>query len=273
MLLSINGSTTELCGQEEDIAIAARAGYEAVELRMPKIEAFLRHSTLADLRALLDRNGLRAASINSIERCTLGSPEHEDMIDAEVGRFAGIAAALGSEILIVCPGEIQPTHTWDEIVTRSAKTVARLADTAWKHRVHLSFEFLGFDWCSVKTPAEAWAVVQAANRGNLGITVDVANFHCGPARLGEIAALPAHAVNMFHVNDLPDMPREAMGIYDRVLPGDGAGPVLEMMRELKRIGFSGFASVETFSHELNKLDPFTVAKDAIDKTRALLASA
>ncbi|MCD8141026.1 MAG: TIM barrel protein [Planctomycetaceae bacterium] len=115
--------------------------------------------------------------------------------------------------------------------------------------------------------------VQAANRGNLGITVDVANFHCGPARLGEIAALPAHAVTMFHANDLPDMPKADMGTYDRVLPGDGAAPALEIIRELKRIGYSGYASVETFNHELNKLPPLQVAVDALAKTRALLSRA
>lgn len=272
MILAINGSTTELCDQAENIAIAAKAGYEGIELRMPKIEAFLENGTLADLRALLAKNGLRAASVNSIERCTLGDAVHEAKIAAEVKRFSQTAAALGSEMIIVCPGVVKPDHTWDEIITRSAKTLAKLADVAWKFRVHLSFEFLGFDWCSVKTPSEAWAVVEAANRGNMGITVDVANFHCGPARLGDISALPAHAVNMFHLNDLPDIPKKKMEIYGRLLPGDGAAPVAEMARELKRIGFAGFASVETFNHDLNKLDPFTVAKDAYDKSRAILKS-
>jgi 2-keto-myo-inositol isomerase len=272
MILAINGSTTELCGQAEDIAIAAKAGYEAIELRMPKIETFLETASLADLRALLEKNGLRAASINSIERCTLGSVEHEAKMTVEVGRFAEIASALGSGIIIICPGLSEAGRSWDETIAGSAKTIAKLADVAWKYRVHLSFEFLGFDWCSVKTPSEAWAIVEAANRGNLGITVDVANFHCGPARLGEISALPACAVNMFHVNDLPDMPKEKMDIYGRVLPGDGAAPVKDIMRELWRIGYSGFASIETFNHELNKMDPFTVAKNAYDKTRSLLES-
>ncbi|MCD7898179.1 MAG: hypothetical protein LUG50_16155 [Planctomycetaceae bacterium] len=41
MDLAINGSTTGDRTLEEDLAIAAEAGYVAVELRMPKVDAFL----------------------------------------------------------------------------------------------------------------------------------------------------------------------------------------------------------------------------------------
>lgn len=269
MLYGINGSTTEPCDQAMDIEIAAKAGYDAVELRMSKIEPYLKKATLTDLRRLIEQNGLITASINSIESSTLGSPAKERRILAEVKRFAKMANALGCSLIILCPGKKRNKLSWDETVVRSARTLAKLADAAWKWRVRLSFEFLGWSWCSVQTPSEALAVVREANRGNLGITVDVANFQAGPGLLGEISALPAGVIDMFHLNDTIDKPKAEIGAYDRVFPGDGTAPAREIAAALKRIGYDGFASVETFNHDYNKMDPLKVAKTALSKSRKL----
>lgn len=269
MIFGINGSTTEPSDQARDIEIAAEAGYEAIELRMSKITPFLKKATLADLRRLLDRHGLVVASINSIEDSTLGTAALEDAIVGEVERFSETARALGCSLLIMCPGKKVDGMSWDETLTRSAGTLARLADVAWKWRVRLSFEFLGWSWCSVQTPSEAWSVVREANRGNLGITVDVANFQAGPGLLSEITALPAGAVDMFHLNDTVDKPKADIGVYDRVFPGDGTAPAREIALALKRIGFNGFASVETFNHDYNAMDQLQVAKTALEKSRAI----
>lgn len=271
MIFGINGSTTEPCDQVKDIEIAAKAGYGAMELRMSKIAPYIESGgTLAELRRLLEKNGLIPASINSIEDSTLApTPEEEARILAQVERFSVAAKDLGCSLLILCPGKKIDGMSWDEVLTRSAKTLATLADAAWKWRIHISFEFLGWSWCSVQTPSEAWAVVQEANRGNIGLTVDVANFQAGPGLLGEISALPAGAINMFHLNDTVDKPKSDIGVYDRVFPGDGTAPAREIALALKRIGYDGHASVETFNHDYNKMDPLEVAKTALEKSRAL----
>lgn len=268
MQLGINGSTIELCGLSEFLEISARAGFEGVELRMPHIDAYLETHTFADLRGELDRRNLRVFTINSIENSTLQTPEGEKKILAEVEKFARYAAELSCPWLVICPGNCPDDTPWDEIVTASGKQLAKIADVAWKHRVGVSFEFLGFPGCSVKTPSGAWAVVKEANRGNLGITVDVANFHSGRGLLQEIAALPHGAVAVYHVNDVRDMKPENAGAYDRVMPGDGVAPVAEVTRELKRIGYNGIAAVEIFNRDYNKRDPFEVAKESFEKTRA-----
>lgn len=267
MLLGINGSTIELCGLQEFLEISAKAGFEAVELRMPHVDAYLKSYTFADLRTLLDKWNLRVATINSIENSTLRTADDERKILAETAKFARYAAELSCPWLIICPGNCPDETPWDEIVTKSGKQLAKIADTAWKHRVGVAFEFLGFPGCSVKTPSGAWAVVKEANRGNLGITVDVANFHSGRGLVQEIGALPQGAVAVYHVNDVRDMPPEEAGAYDRVMPGDGVAPVLEVTRELKRIGYSGVAAVEIFNHEYNKRNPLDVAREAFRKTR------
>lgn len=271
MNLGINGSTIELCDMNEFLDVAAETGYSAVELRQPKIEEYLQHHSFNELRATLARRNLRVASINSIENATMRTPEAEKEVLAKVDLFAGWAAEVGCPWLIICPGVCPDGTGWDEIVAKTAPGLARIADVAWRKRVGVAFEFLGFPGISVRTPADAWAICKEANRHNLGLAVDVANFHSGRGRLSEISVLPADAVAIFHINDLRRMRPEDAGAYDRVMPGDGMSPAAEIVRELKRIGFSGVCSVETFNHDYNQRPPREVAAEAAKKTLALIA--
>lgn len=268
MQLAINGSTIELCGLSEFLQISAKTGFEGVELRMPHIDEYLKNHSFDDLRGELNFRNLRVFTINSIENSTMQSPAGQKGVLKEVEKFSKYAAELSCPWVIVCPGNCPDGTPLDEIVTTSGKQLAAIADTAWKYRVGVAFEFLGFPGCSVKTPSGAWAVVKEANRGNLGITVDVANFHSGRGFLSEIAALPQGAVAVYHVNDLREMKPEDAGAYDRVMPGDGMSPVVEITRELKRIGYNGAAAVEIFNHDYNRRPPLDIAKEAFEKTRA-----
>ena len=53
-----------------------------------------------------------------------------------------------------------------------------------------------------------------------------------------------------HINDHPAHPAtETISDADRVMPGDGVGPVLEFYRALGRTGYDGYLSVELFRPE------------------------
>ncbi|MCC8108854.1 MAG: sugar phosphate isomerase/epimerase, partial [Planctomycetes bacterium] len=157
MDLAINGSTTGDRTLEEDLAIAAEAGYVAVELRMPKVDAFLEKNTFADLRALLEKHSLRVFTINSIENATLRDEAGTTAIHAEVEKFAAYAAELSCPWLIICPGICPDDTPWDDIVTRSGRDLAAIADIALRQRVGVAFEFLRIQGSSVKTPSPARA--------------------------------------------------------------------------------------------------------------------
>lgn len=264
MILGINGATTEKCALEDDIRIAGACGYEVVEIRMDKMETYLKNHSFEDLRALMRKAGVRPWTINAIGMSTMQDEAGLARVMRETEQFADFAAAIGCPWIVACPGA-KNGASWDEVITKSAASFARQADIAWKRRVNLSFEFLGFPWASVQTVSEAWAVVKAANRGNTGITIDTAHFHSGSSTLAEISALPCQALAVFHMNDLVDKPKHEIGDYDRVMPGDGVIPLADIVREVKRIGFDGVASIEIFNHDFNKQDPEKIAKAACEK--------
>ena len=269
MIFAINGATTEKCTLAEVVEIAGRAGFEMIELRKDKLDAYARKNGPADLAELMRRCRVRPLTINAIGMSTMRPPAAEAKILGLTEAFAEAAAGIGCPWIVACPGGKSAKTSWDEIIVKSAATFGRMADIAWKRRINLAFEFLGFPWSSVQTLSEAWAVVGAANRGNAGIVVDTAHFHSGGSRLAELSLLPREALAVFHINDLVNKPREEIGDYDRVLPGDGVIPLKAVARELSRIGYDGPVSLEVFNRDYWKGDQLRLAKDGLRKTKAV----
>ena len=270
MIFGINGATTEKCSLAEDIEVAGKAGYEVIEIRKDKMEEYLKKNSCANLIELMRRNRVRPHTINAIGMSTMQPAADESKTLKTTADFAKAAAAIGCPWIVACPGGKPAKASWDEILTKSAATFAKMADIAWKHRVNLSFEFLGFGWSSIQTVSEAWAVVKTANRGNTGITIDTAHFYSGGSNLAEISAIPREAVAVFHVNDLVDKPKSEIGDYDRIMPGDGVIPLKAVAGELTRIGYDGVASLEIFNHSFNEKNPLEIAKTGLAKMKAAL---
>jgi len=56
---------------------------------------------------------------------------------------------------------------WADVVAEYVKVLRDLGDIASGYRIKLSFEFLGFGWCSVRTPRAAFEIVQKVDRDNV----------------------------------------------------------------------------------------------------------
>lgn len=78
-------------------------------------------------------------------------------------------------------------------------------------------------------------------------------------------------IEIFHMNDyVGSIPREEQTDADRVYPGDGVGPVKEVLRDLKNMGGVKVLSLELFNRSYWAQDPFSVAKTGLEKMRSLV---
>ena len=67
MRLGFNGATTNIADLAPDIRIAGAAGYDVIELRDNKLEAFLANGgSLDDMRHMLQAAGVQAWTTNAI---------------------------------------------------------------------------------------------------------------------------------------------------------------------------------------------------------------
>jgi 2-keto-myo-inositol isomerase len=148
---------------------------------------------------------------------------------------------------------------WTSIVAENVHVLDILGRIAAQYELKLSFEFLGFGWCSVRTPRAAWEIIQEVGLENIGLTIDAAHLYGGGGSVSEVELLDPNRIFAFHIDDVEDLPKEAIRDDRRLLPGTGIIPLGEICQRLKQIGYTGPCTIELFRPEYWKWDPLELA--------------
>jgi len=273
MLLGFNGATTMKADLPADIAAAARAGFKALEIWAAKMDKYLTEHSAAELKTLFDENGIRPASINSIEFITFRKPSEHKEIKARCRELCEMGRTLGCDKIVVVPSPLPADGaSRAEIQTESVKVLRELAEIAGPYDIELAFEFLGFDWCSVRTLDLCLDIVEETDRDNIGLVIDTCHFYAGGSTLSTIELVPPEKLLIFHINDVEERPRETIEDAHRLLPGEGVIPLDDILSRLRHTGFDGLCSVELFRPAYWERDPQELAQAAHEATLKALAA-
>ena len=270
MLLGFNGATTMRATLPEDITVASAAGFKALEIWAAKVDAYLEKRSVEQLKALFDNAGLQPVSINSIEFITFRPADEYEQIKARCRDLCALGQSLGCDRIVVVPSPTPEGATWDDVRVESVRVLRGLSDIAYEYDAKLAFEFLGFGWCSVRTLAQCWEIVNETQRGNVGLVIDTCHFYAGGSELGSIARVDPKKILIFHINDVEGRSLETIEDAHRLLPGEGVIPLDDILIRLKHIGFDGLCSVELFRPEYWERDPVELAKAARSATLEIL---
>jgi len=247
---------------ETDVTVTSRAGFKALELWAKKVDRFLETRAPEDLKALFARNGIQPQAINSIEFIGFRGKEFP-LIQDRLHELCSIALVIGCPTIVVVPSPAPDRNlSWGETQAEYVRVLRDLGDTARPYGVRLGFEFLGFGWCSVRTPRAAFEIIKEVDRDNVGLVLDAAHFYAGGGLMSEIEQLDAGRLFSFHLDDLEDAPKEAASDATRLLPGKGVIPLNDICERLHRIGYNGPCSIELFRPEYWEWDPGILALEA-----------
>jgi len=259
MKLAFHGATTMTSDLETDIAVTALAGFKALELWAKKLDRYLASHALTDLNALFVDHEVLPLALNSIEFIAFRGDEYAQ-IQRRLHELGKIAQAIGCPTVIVVPSPTPDRDLpWADTLTEYVRVLRELSDIARLYGIKLSLEFLGFGWCSVRTPRAAFEIIQKVDRDNIGMTIDTAHFYSGGGLMSELDQLDPTRIFAFHLDDLEDTPKEAIRDFTRLLPGLGVIPLDEICARLQHIGYNGPCSIELFRPEYWNWDPQDLA--------------
>lgn len=268
MYSCINGATTMPYSLEQDLAGAAKVGFDAVEIWSRKLDAYLENHDAAELKALLDSHGLSAASL-----CPYGlvgfSDNRKELETIE--HAAEVAAEIGCPVLLVCADAPPEGMDREAAYDIMAATARAYAERAAAHGVKVAIEPLGRH-PFIPGPREALEVIERVGHDNLGLMMDFFHYYKSGVPLEDIRAIPTELLLIVHVDDCEDLPPEALTDQHRVYMGEGVIPLKDMMGVLREKGYSGALSVEIFREEYWQKDPVDVsvaAKAAYDRMMAV----
>jgi len=257
-----------------DLEAAKAAGFDYVEIWAAKLRKFLRERSTTELADLFAESGLEPLNINSIEHITFRDAHAYESIKNECEELSSIAAAVGCPCIVVVPGPLpKGGASRESVISESIRVLTELCDISAAHDVSLAFEFLGQTDCSVPTLDLAAENVREVNRKDLGLVIDSFHFYAGNSTLEMIEALDPDLIQIFHINDAEDRPREQLEDKHRLLPGLGILPLRQMISAFGKIGYDKVASVEIFRPEYWERDPFALARDAYAASKRVLAEA
>lgn len=254
-------------GVEQYIDIAARAGYDAIEVWIGDLRAYMTEGkTLAALKKLAADAGLEVVNAIGFAPWMTDDDTRRQAGFAQMKEEMEIMAALGcSRIAAPAAGVTSPPDLY-----KAGERYRELLDLGRRTGVTPQLEVWGAS--PFNHLGQALMVAAIANDPDAHILADVYHLHRGNSGFDGMKLLDGKAVDLFHMNDYPgSIPREQLQDKDRIYPGDGVAPLKQVLTHLKNMSGTKILSLELFNREYWQQDPLTVAKTGLEKMRNVVA--
>jgi sugar phosphate isomerase/epimerase len=253
-----------------DIRIAREAGYDALEIYIPKLVRYLDAGYTA--QELIPALGsLQPAMINSFLHIERREPKARRELRQQCERLCAVAQVLNCPALQVIALNALDGEPWPDIRAQIGRSLAELADIAAPFGVRLAVEPVAFT--PFRTLAQAIEVLDVANRDNVGLCLDTFHLWTGGTPWAEVAALDPALVVVAHISDVTPRRGTEWSDDDRdVLPGDGILPLQEGIEAIRATGYDGLWSVEMLGAHHWEWDPMVLAHELNERARLLLAA-
>jgi 2-keto-myo-inositol isomerase len=269
--LGLNGDIAMTCGLAEEIAIAGQLGYDWLEIRDAKLEAFLKERSLEDLRALFAEAKVKPLAIGGIMSLASGAQLDRETMEQQAEWRLRMAGAIGCECVVVYPTVGAGDAASGEDRHLLVESLQLISDIAVKYGVRVAYEFIAVRSTPVHGVASTMALLDSVGRANVGWLFDFYHFHVADGSLDALAKADASRLLLVHIDDVKDLPYEALASMDkRLFPGEGTAATASILHTLHQIGYQGPFSVELWSKEYSTWDPWEFARVARDKTLAVL---
>jgi 2-keto-myo-inositol isomerase len=265
-------NTSTIRGQNlpivDEVAIAAKAGYQAFEPWINELERYTQTGgNLRDLGRRIADAGLRVESAIGFTEWVVDDNARRRRGLEESRRVMDLVRQIGGKRLAAPP--VGATEQTDLSLERATERYRALLEIGIKIGVIPQLELWGFSK-SLNRLGECAQLAIECGLPEACVLADVYHLHKGGSGFTGLKLLSGSALQVFHMNDYPAKPGRAQ-ITDahRVYPGDGTAPLVPMLRDLRRAGFHGALSLELFNREYWKQDALHVARTGLEKMRAV----
>jgi sugar phosphate isomerase/epimerase len=266
---SLNTSTIrgQKLGLEKEVDIAAKAGYQAMELWVSTIQDYAKAGgKLADVRKRIEDHGLTVENAISFSRWVADDDKARAEAVEQVKREMDLLAQIGGKRIAAPPAGASNEPGLD--LMKAAERYRTILDLGDKIGVVPILE-LWRGSRNLHRLGECMFVVIESGHPKACLLGDVFHIYKGGSDFNGLRKISATAMPILHMNDYPaDPPREKISDRDRVMPGDGVGPLTQILRDLSDNNSRAVLSLELFSPVYWEKDPLDVATTGLAKMKA-----
>jgi predicted xylose isomerase-like sugar epimerase len=117
----LNQNTLRTTATETFLEVARRAGFDAVELTMSKVEPIIERGSITELKRAVEDNGLIVASVNGPENFNLLAEQEFTSLLSRTRKLAMASREIGCILLVPVPSAVKNHPSRDTIVTQLKK--------------------------------------------------------------------------------------------------------------------------------------------------------
>ena len=258
----------------ERLRLAAASGFAGLSMwESDYLGARAEGYSDADLRGALADHGIEIAELDALTRWLPGDDDavRSDWATGfEEKDFYAVADAIGARSINVVDLGARRTIS----VEAAAEAFAGVCDRAREHGLLVHLEFL--PWSNIPDIETAWDIVREAGRDNGGVLLDTWHLLRSGGTPESLLEMPRDRVYAIQVSDAPavaesNLMEETMA--RRLLPGEGAARVRDVLDVLSDGGCTAPVGVEVFSSALAALPADQAIERVATATRTVLGRA
>ena len=265
MKITLNTSTIKPQSLMKKIDLAAKAGFDGIELWLNDVYEYVGHGgEVADVEKALEDKGLFVPCMIAMRGWGEAEGfEYNIMLD-EAKRRMELAARLKSPYIVATPPFV------DTDIRQISRRYRDLLRIGKEIGVKPTMEYISF-FKSVWRLRQAWQIVLEAEDEDATIILDAFHTWNSASSIDEYRSIPVERISHFHIDDAhPTRPQMQQIDPDRQMAGDGPIDLKAELALLKEMGYDGCVSLELFNQELWKQDPLDVLKRGLDRIQSIL---
>jgi sugar phosphate isomerase/epimerase len=253
----------------EEIEIAAKAGYGAIEPWARELDAHVKDGgKLKDIAKRAADAGVVIADVIAFFEWVVDDDDRRKKGLEEAKRVMDVAQQVGS--LRVAAPPAGATNQAGLDLRKAADRYRALLEVGDKVGVVPQVELWGFSKTLGRLSEAAFVAVESGHP-KACVLADVFHLYKGGSGFAGLKLLSPAALQVIHVNDYPaEPPRAVITDAARVYPGDGVAPLKQILRDLRAQGCHAALSLELFNETYWKQDALEVARTGLEKMRAVV---
>ena len=208
--------------------------------------------------------------------CWKANPSEFQTQLAEISQMAEMAAAIKADRCHVCVPSVtdeRPYHEYFEFVRERISQIAAVLNA---HSIQIA---LGFEAKTpesetekvpfIVTPENLVTLMKTVNESNVGICVDLWNWHVAGGTIEQIKELDSSQIKMVRLADLPaDSDLSTASVKDRLLPAStGVLASHELIEVLEQKNYNGPISAYGHPSQFEGMKPNQIISSVVDSLK------
>ncbi len=251
------------------LRIAREAGYNGVELRHVDFMRCRKAGMSEEAMVKLVRDANIKVAVIGTESGVLfeTGDELKRLLDS-LRYICAKCTALDCDVIMVSPGQNAPGG-----MTLAKANLKTCAEICAEHGIKLALEF-NSRHPVIRTLENGMELINAVNMKNCGLLLDTYHLHCSGGNAATFKNVPVDQIITFQFSDAPPgPPSDTRQPVDRLPPGKGVAPFVEIFKNLMAMGYQGHMSYEAPNPAQWSRAPDVVAREGVTLVRELLAKA